>query len=75
MLLNQMLSPQPRTTREFEDLARPQRVMERQLSAFAPHERKRFLAMLDKFTRAFNESTRVPLAAHRQKAKDGTKKR
>ena len=42
-----------------------QRVMERQLSAFAPRERKQFLAMLDKFVRAFNESTRVPLEARR----------
>ena len=41
------------------------RVMERQLSAFTPRERWMFLQMLEKFTRTFNESTRVPLAAYR----------
>jgi DNA-binding MarR family transcriptional regulator len=42
------------------------RVMERQLSAFAPRERKVFLGLLEKFTRAFNESTRAPLEAYRR---------
>ena len=37
------------------------RVMERQLSAFTPAERKAFLELLGKFTRTFNEKTRVPL--------------
>jgi DNA-binding MarR family transcriptional regulator len=41
------------------------RVQERQLSAFAPSERKVFLDLLDKFTRTFNESTRVPLEDQR----------
>jgi len=44
-----------------------QRVMKRQLSAFQPQERELFLRMLDKFTRTFNESTRVPLEAQRAK--------
>ena len=52
-----------------------QRVMQRQLSPFAPQERKQFLQMLDKFTRTFNESTRVPLEAHRAKRKDDAKRR
>jgi DNA-binding MarR family transcriptional regulator len=43
------------------------RVMERQLSAFASRDRKVFLRMLEKFTRTFNESTRVPLEAYREK--------
>jgi DNA-binding MarR family transcriptional regulator len=51
------------------------RVIARQLSAFTPHERKLFLRMLDKFTRTFNESTRVPLEAHRAKANAAKKKR
>jgi DNA-binding MarR family transcriptional regulator len=46
-----------------------QRVMKRQLAAFKPPERKLFLRMLDKFTRTFNESTRVPLEAQRMKGK------
>ena len=45
------------------------RVMQRQLAAFSPRERRMFLQLLDKFTRAFNESTRVPLAAHRAKSR------
>jgi DNA-binding MarR family transcriptional regulator len=51
------------------------RVMERQLSAFAPRERTIFLRLLDKFTRAFNESTRVPLEAHRGKKKGDASRR
>jgi DNA-binding MarR family transcriptional regulator len=43
------------------------RVMKRQLAAFTPREQRSFLQMLEKFTRAFNESTRVPLEAHRRK--------
>jgi DNA-binding MarR family transcriptional regulator len=46
-----------------------ERVMARQLSAFKPRERTLFLAMLDKFTRTFNESTRVPLEAQQMKGK------
>jgi DNA-binding MarR family transcriptional regulator len=37
----------------------------RLLSAFTPREQKLFVALLDKFTRAFNGSTRVPLDPHR----------
>jgi DNA-binding MarR family transcriptional regulator len=39
------------------------RVAARQLAAFSRSERALFLRLLDKFTRAFNESTRVPLEA------------
>ena len=41
------------------------RVIRRQLAAFTPRERVRFLDMLEKFTRTFNESTRVPLEAQK----------
>ncbi len=52
----------------LERLKEPaRRVQARQLSAFEPHERKLFLELLGKFTRAFNESTRAPLEAHRAK--------
>jgi MarR family transcriptional regulator, lower aerobic nicotinate degradation pathway regulator len=51
------------------------RTVARQLSALTPRERKLFLQMLDKFTRTFNESTRVPLEALRTKPKVRTKKR
>jgi DNA-binding MarR family transcriptional regulator len=37
----------------------------RVLSAFTPREQVLFLQLLDKFTRAFNGSTRVPLDRHR----------
>ncbi|MBM3528121.1 MAG: MarR family transcriptional regulator [Alphaproteobacteria bacterium] len=47
------------------------RVIGRQLAAFAPRERKLFLQMLEKFVRAFNESTRVPLEAHRVAKRKG----
>ena len=50
------------------------RVIERQLSAFSPRERARFLDMLEKFTRTFNESTRVPLEAQRAKNKATSRK-
>jgi DNA-binding MarR family transcriptional regulator len=38
-----------------------QRARTRLLSVFDPAEREVFLRLLDQFTRAFNESTRVPL--------------
>jgi DNA-binding MarR family transcriptional regulator len=41
----------------------------RVLSAFTPREQTLFLALLDKFTRAFNDSTRVPLDPHRSHQK------
>ena len=60
----------PAGARMLERLKAPAgRVMERQLAAFTPRERTQFLRMLEKFTRAFNESTRVPLAAHRTAGK------
>src|ERR1700694_2315728 len=43
-------------------LAEPaHRARARALSAFTPQERTQFLALLDKFIRKFNDSTRVPL--------------
>jgi DNA-binding MarR family transcriptional regulator len=39
------------------------------LSAFTPAEQKQFLFLLDKFTRQFNDTTRVPHAAGRNKPK------
>jgi DNA-binding MarR family transcriptional regulator len=51
-------------------LAGPARAaQERVLSAFDPQERAQFLKLLDKFTRTFNDSTRVPLEAHRSREK------
>jgi DNA-binding MarR family transcriptional regulator len=44
------------------------RAQTRLLSAFTPQERTQFLALLDKLTRAFNDSTRVPLEADRASA-------
>jgi DNA-binding MarR family transcriptional regulator len=50
----------------LSELAEPARkAKNRALSAFTPREQKLFLALLDKFTRAFNGSTRVPLDPHR----------
>jgi len=50
----------------LERLSEPaRRSRARILSAFEPHERMQFLEMLAKFTRTFNDSTRVPLEAHR----------
>ena len=58
----------PAGERMLQRLKAPaERVMQRQLAAFTPRERALFLKMLDKFTRTFNESTRVPLEAHRAK--------
>lgn len=51
------------------------RTMERQLAAFTPHERRMFLQMLEKFTRTFNESTRVPLETYRASAEPARKRR
>ena len=61
--------------RMLERLIEPaRRVRTRQLAAFEPHERELFLQLLDKFTRHFNESTRVPLAARRGAKKSGSKR-
>jgi DNA-binding MarR family transcriptional regulator len=50
----------------LSELAEPARkAKNRLLSAFTPREQKLFLALLDKFTRTFNGSTRVPLDPHR----------
>ena len=50
----------------LSELAEPARkARARVLSAFTPREQTLFLALLDKFTRAFNDSTRVPLDPHR----------
>jgi len=50
----------------LSQLAGPaQKARARALSAFTPREQARFLQLLDKFTRAFNGSTRVPLDPHR----------
>ena len=60
--------------RLLSQLAEPARKAQaRALSAFTPRERTLFLELLDKFTRAFNGSTRVPLDPHRsdQKALSG----
>ncbi len=47
--------------RTLKQLAEPaRRAQERVLSAFSPHERETFLDLLDKFARAFNDTTRVP---------------
>jgi hypothetical protein len=39
------------------------------LSGFTPAERAQFLALLDKFIRNFNDSTRVPFEGRRTDAK------
>ena len=58
----------------LSQLAEPARKAQaRALSAFTPREQARFLQLLDKFTRVFNGSTRVPLDPHRsgEKARRG----
>jgi DNA-binding MarR family transcriptional regulator len=57
----------------LSELAEPARKAHaRVLSAFTPREQTLFLGLLDKFTRAFNDSTRVPLDPHRAKRKATT---
>ena len=52
----------PAGERMLARLAEPaRRAQERVLSAFSPTERKMFLDLLEKFARAFNDTTRVPL--------------
>ena len=61
----------------LSQLAEPaQRAQARVLSAFTPPEQTLFLQLLDKFTRVFNGSTRVPLDPHRshQKTPLGTRR-
>src|SRR5688572_19405803 len=56
----------PAGERMLARLAEPaRRAQARVLSAFAPAEQKQFLALLDKFSRTFNDSTRVPHTANR----------
>jgi DNA-binding MarR family transcriptional regulator len=56
----------PAGERMLARLAAPaRRAQARVLSAFTPGEQKRFLALLDKFNRAFNDTTRVPQVAQR----------
>jgi DNA-binding MarR family transcriptional regulator len=56
--------------RLLSQLAEPaQRAQARVLSAFTQREQILFLRLLDKFTRKFNESTRVPLDPHRPRQK------
>jgi DNA-binding MarR family transcriptional regulator len=56
--------------RLLSQLAGPaQRARARVLAAFTPDEQTLFLQLLDKFTRAFNESTRVPLDPFRSRQK------
>jgi MarR family transcriptional regulator, lower aerobic nicotinate degradation pathway regulator len=56
----------PAGERILKRLAEPaRRAQVRALSPFTPRERKEFLALLDKFTRAFGDKTRVPLVARR----------
>ena len=48
--------------RLLSQLAKPaRRAQTRLLSVFTPRERTLFLQLLDKFTREFNESTRIPI--------------
>jgi DNA-binding MarR family transcriptional regulator len=51
------------------------RAQERVLSIFAAQEREQFLHLLDKFNRAFNGSTRVPLLASRSDSPAKPRKR
>ena len=58
--------------RMLERLVLPaQRAQARVLSGFTPAERTQFLALLDKFIRNFNDSTRVPFEGRRTGAKGG----
>lgn len=55
----------PAGERMLGQLAEPaRRAQARVLSAFSAGEQHQFLGLLDKFTRAFNDTTRVPHAAH-----------
>lgn len=59
----------------LSQLAEPARKAQaRALSAFKPREQARFLQLLEKFTRAFNGSTRVPLDPDRSPRHASTKR-
>ena len=51
------------------------RAQARVLSAFTPGEQQTFLDLLEKFNRTFNDTTRVPHAAHRAEKKSNAKKK
>ena len=62
--------------RMLDRLAGPARTaQERVLSPFDGQERAEFLRLLEKFTRTFNDSTRVPLEAHRSREEPQEDKR
>lgn len=64
----------PAGERMLKRLAEPaQRAQERVLSAFTPRERETFLDLLDKFARAFNDTTRVPRVGHDAEGKAATR--
>ena len=64
----------PAGERMLNRLAEPaRRAQERVLSAFSPRERETFLDLLDKFARAFNDTTRVPQVAQPAKKKSRAK--
>ena len=61
--------------RMLKQLAEPaRRAQERALSAFSPRERETFLDLLDKFARAFNDTTRVPQVVQLADKKSRAKK-
>jgi len=65
----------PAGERMMKRLAEPaRRAQERVLSAFSPQERETFLDLLDKFARAFNETTRVPQVVQASAEKGRAKK-
>ena len=56
--------------RMLDRLAEPaKRAQANVLSAFTTQERAEFIRLLDKFVAKFNDTTRVPLEAHRATAK------
>ena len=66
----------PAGARMLKRLAAPaRRAQKRVLSAFAPRERETFLDLLDKFARAFNDTTRVPQVVQRAEPKGRSKTR
>ena len=66
----------PTGERMLKRLAEPaRRAQERVLSAFSPREQETFLDLLDKFARAFNDTTRVPRVVQLAGKKIRAKKR
>jgi len=66
----------PAGERMLKQLAEPaRRAQERVLSAFSPRERETFLDLLDKFARAFNDTTRVPQVVQLAEKKPRAKRR